>query len=273
MAPRRRVRALAAHIVGSRPAAAELAVDELAYTPYVHGSAPDPNEEVPASPWHDVPLFDEEIFPGLTAEQKATMDMDGHVVLPGILTEDTVQRLISHLDDMNVLDQVVNLQREPERKRLEKQRDEASTPEEKAAAERKLQSWADDGSLGMRLSVSATIAEHDPYIESCVGHPQMLKLARAILGDDIRFDHCCNASGRQGGDEPNEGMGYHGHRYADGTRTWEEAEELPDDPNLGFIRIFFVRAATISLDLSFAAFNTMSVWCSTSTASSCRMAT
>ena len=41
MAPRRRIRALAAHIVGSRPAAAELAVDELAYEPYVHGSAPD----------------------------------------------------------------------------------------------------------------------------------------------------------------------------------------------------------------------------------------
>ena len=83
MAPRRRIRALAAHIVGSRPAAAELAVDELAYEPYVHGSAPDPHEEVPASPWHDVPLFDEGIFPGLSAEQKATMDMDGHVVLPG----------------------------------------------------------------------------------------------------------------------------------------------------------------------------------------------
>ena len=50
-------------------------------------------------------------------------------------------------------------------------------------------------------------------LSSC-GCRQMLSIARAILGHDIRFDHCCNSSGRAGGDKPDNGMGYHSHTCA-----------------------------------------------------------
>lgn len=203
-------------------------------------------EEVLKSPWHDVPLFDPERpeSTGLTPELKAQMDLDGHVVLPGLLTDESVDRLIGRLGAVNELDAANQDERAPLRKALEQERDAAATPEARLAVEQKLNSWGKDGGLGMRLSVNACIAEHDEYIESIVGHPQMLGLARSILGQDIRFDHCCNSSGRAGGDKPDGGMGYHGHSYADGRKTWAD-EVVPglapqtNDPKLGFIRIFF----------------------------------
>ena len=66
-------------------------------------------------------------------------------------------------------------------------------------------------------------AEHDAFLASVIAHPQMLELAQAVLGDEIRYDHCVNLS-RKGG---NRGEGWHTHPYA------------PDQPALGFIRIFF----------------------------------
>ncbi|HIG18887.1 MAG TPA: hypothetical protein EYQ31_17190 [Candidatus Handelsmanbacteria bacterium] len=33
-------------------------------------------------------------------------------------------------------------------------------------------------------------AEYDDYLASLIDHPQMLDLARRILGPEIRFDHC-----------------------------------------------------------------------------------
>ena len=51
----------------------------------------------------------------------------------------------------------------------------------------------------------------------------MLELARKVLGENIRYDHCVSLN-RPGG---NRGIGWHSHGYAD------------DDPNLGFVRIFF----------------------------------
>ena len=66
-------------------------------------------------------------------------------------------------------------------------------------------------------------AEYDNYLESVIAHPQMLKLARKVLGDDIRYDHCVSLN-RHGG---NGGIGWHSHGYSD------------DDPRYGFLRIFF----------------------------------
>lgn len=66
-------------------------------------------------------------------------------------------------------------------------------------------------------------AEHNDYLASLIAHPQMLALARRVLGDDIRYDHCVSLT-RQGG---NPGQGWHSHSYAE-----ERAE-------LGFLRIFF----------------------------------
>ena len=66
-------------------------------------------------------------------------------------------------------------------------------------------------------------AEYDSYLESLIAHPQMIELARKVLGEDIRYDHCVSLN-RPGG---NRGIGWHSHGYAD------------DDPRLGFVRIFF----------------------------------
>jgi hypothetical protein len=86
-------------------------------------------------------------------------------------------------------------------------------------------------SLGRNLEMPASkeylpmryAAEHDAYLASIIAHPQMLELARAVLGEEIRYDHCVNLS-RKGG---NRGEGWHTHPYA------------PDQLELGFIRIFF----------------------------------
>ena len=66
-------------------------------------------------------------------------------------------------------------------------------------------------------------AEFDAYLESLIGHPQLLDLVRRVLGPEIRYDHCV-ALNRDGG---NPGSNWHSHEYAD------------DDPALGFVRVFF----------------------------------
>jgi len=65
-------------------------------------------------------------------------------------------------------------------------------------------------------------AEHNDYLASLIGHPQLLGLARQILGPDVRFDHCVSLN-RPSGDE---GSAWHRHAYAE------------DRPELVFIRVF-----------------------------------
>ena len=116
-------------------------------------------------------------------EQRAEMDRVGHFVLPGILTPKACERLTESLSYIQSL--VPN---------------------------------ATEGHEPNRFS-----AEYDEFLESLIAHPQMLTLARQVLGDDIRYDHCVTLN-RPGG---NQGSGWHSHTYSD------------DDPSLGFIRIFF----------------------------------
>jgi len=66
-------------------------------------------------------------------------------------------------------------------------------------------------------------AEYDSYLASLIAHPQLLDMARGVLGKSIRFDHCV-ALTRPSGDR---GIGWHSHDYAN------------DRTDLGFIRIFF----------------------------------
>ncbi len=66
-------------------------------------------------------------------------------------------------------------------------------------------------------------AEHNAYLASLIAHPQLLTLARQVLGPEIRYDHCV-ALNRPPGDR---GISWHSHEYAD------------DRPALGFVRIFF----------------------------------
>ena len=66
-------------------------------------------------------------------------------------------------------------------------------------------------------------AEYDAYLASLIAHPQLVGLARAILGDDVRYDHCVTLN-RPGG---NGGIRWHSHSYGE------------ERPELGFVRIFF----------------------------------
>ena len=116
-------------------------------------------------------------------KEKALLDKDGHFLLPGILTPDARERLTASLSHIQDL-----------------------TPS------------AVEGHEPNRFA-----AEYDSYLECLIPHPQMLDLARRVLGNEIRFDHCVTLN-RPGG---NGGSHWHSHEYAD------------DDPSLGFVRIFF----------------------------------
>jgi hypothetical protein len=115
--------------------------------------------------------------------EKEQLDCDGHFLLPGILTDQACEKLISSM--MHIEGLVKAGVKDP-------------LPNHNAA-------------------------EHDSYLESLLAHPQMLALARSILGENIRFDHCVTLNRPTG----NQGLRWHSHEYAE------------DDPRLGFIRIFF----------------------------------
>ncbi len=117
------------------------------------------------------------------SKERKELDRDGHYVLPSLLTEDARERLTESLARIQSL--IPNCK---------------------------------EGHEPNRFS-----AEYDSYLESIIAHPQMLKLARKVLGDDIRYDHCVSLN-RHGG---NGGIGWHSHGYSD------------DEPRYGFVRIFF----------------------------------
>ncbi len=66
-------------------------------------------------------------------------------------------------------------------------------------------------------------AEYNAYLASLIAHPQLLQLAKTVLGEPLRFDHCVTLN-RPGGDG---GAHWHSHEYGE------------RDPTLGFLRIFF----------------------------------
>lgn len=216
--------------------------------------------ETVTSPFHDVPLFKADTIK-LTDEQKAQMDTDGHLVLPGFLTDDAVDRLIASMSKIQTISSTIDQTSEGHRARAAlqatfmgwmKANEDAS--EEVLSAKREefqgeMEKLREQYPELRKMGVGATAMEYDEYLESCVGHPQMLSLAREVLGYDIRFDHMV-ALNRPGGNAP---MGYHTHEYADNGSTFEDDEKfpkvgslgpelspdtrVPDDPSLGFIRI------------------------------------
>lgn len=116
-------------------------------------------------------------------QERKTLDGDGHFVFPGLLTSNAQEKLT------NSLSHILELSHTPKQ-----------------------------GHEPNRFS-----AEYDSYLESLIPHPQMLELARKVLGEDIRYDHCVSLN-RPGG---NRGIGWHSHGYGD------------NNPSLGFVRIFF----------------------------------
>ena len=116
-------------------------------------------------------------------KERKELDRDGHYVFPALLTDDAQEQLTVSLAYIQSIIPGCQQGHEPNR----------------------------------------FSAEYDSYLESLIGHPQMLKLARQVLGEEIRYDHCVSLN-RHGG---NGGIGWHSHGYSD------------DDPRFGFVRIFF----------------------------------
>jgi hypothetical protein len=116
-------------------------------------------------------------------DEKAHMDRDGHFLLPGILTKQACDKLINAMIHIEELVQAGVQDPLPNR----------------------------------------NAAEYDSYLASLIAHPQMLALARSVLGDNIRFDHCVTLNRPAG----NAGLRWHSHEYAE------------EDSSLGFVRIFF----------------------------------
>jgi hypothetical protein len=125
-----------------------------------------------------LPIF-KEVSLGL--EDRAAFDRDGHLSLPGLLTEDARIGLTNALSSIQEIHE----------------------------------------KIGERASHYS--AEFNDYLAELIAHPQMLDLARWVLGPEIRYDHCVALNRPPG----NGGASWHSHEYAD------------TDPNLGFIRIFF----------------------------------
>ena len=96
----------------------------------------------------------------LTDTDKQQLDADGHLALPGLLTNEAQKDLVTALSHIHYLSETQNLQPEPNR----------------------------------------NAAEYNAYLAALIGHPQMLDLARWTLGPDIRFDHCVTLNRPGGND-------------------------------------------------------------------------
>jgi hypothetical protein len=123
----------------------------------------------------------------LAEAERAELNRVGHLALPGILTLEARELLTAALERVAGLQRAYGSDRPGE-----------PTP-------------------------SRYAAEHEAFLASLIGHPELLGLARAVLGSDIRYDHCVALS--RPADHP--GLRWHTHEYAD------------TDPRLGFLRVFF----------------------------------
>ena len=212
------------------------------------------------SPFHAISLFKGGTV-RLTDDQKARMDTDGHLVLPGILTDEAVDRLIASMSKIQTIASTIEQTSEGRRARaalsksfqawMQAHADAPQTAKDakRAKFQEELAKLRARHPELQKLGVGQTAMEYDDYLESCVGHPQMLRLARDVLGEEIRFDHMV-ALNRPGGNPP---MGYHAHEYADNKTSFENDEQfpkvgslapevspdakVPNDPSLGMIRI------------------------------------
>ena len=84
--------------------------------------------------------------------ERRMMDNDGHYLLPSVMTASAQEKMTEALRSIQELSGRAG-------------RDEPRHPQ--------------------RYS-----AEWNEYLASLIAHPQMLKLARQVLGENIRYDHC-----------------------------------------------------------------------------------
>ena len=93
-----------------------------------------------------------------TAKDRARFDRDGHFLFPGLLRVSACRRLAVSCEANQTL----------------------------------LASKA-EGKNPKHFS-----AEFDLYLESLIVHPQLLQLARSVLGENVRLDHCVTLNRRGG---------------------------------------------------------------------------
>lgn len=97
----------------------------------------------------------------LTERDRAALDRDGHLLIPGLLTPPSCERLTGALSHLQALHEA-DPEHQPNHVRY--------------------------------------AAECNDYMASLIGHPQMLALAQSVLGPDIRYDHCVGLN-RRGGNQ------------------------------------------------------------------------
>ena len=132
----------------------------------------------PPSPWHSVPLFNEGAGAGLSPSELEQLQLDGHLVLPGVLNEETIARTIEALTRIDVLEAEHAASPEGQRKAelqaaLQQPELDGATRE---ACTAELNTWGPGGTHGLRMGIGQVVGEHDEFLESIIGHPEMLML-------------------------------------------------------------------------------------------------
>ena len=97
-----------------------------------------------------------------TPEHRTTLDRDGHLAFPSLLTDEARARLTESLELIH------------------------NTPRSEGQGPKPTNMYA---------------AEYDDTLASVIDHPQMLELATHVLGSNIRYDHCVSlirAGGNRG---------------------------------------------------------------------------
>lgn len=175
---------------------------------------------------HRLPLFKSAFV--FTPEMKATLDHDGHIVLPDLLTSEMVDMCSESLRAVQAENDAFNERAAPLREAWESRMATAGSEEEREALHEERWKPGAIGELNLFLDPQKTSAESSPLFEGILGHPDLQRIVVAVLGPDFLFDHCCTMN-RGGGDR---GMGWHSHGHSD-------MDSRGPDDDRGFLRVFF----------------------------------
>lgn len=203
---------------------------------------------------HNVPLFSR--FE-ITQEMRDDFNREGHLLLPGILTEEATAKMIASVENVKRIDDQKRATQRGRKaisdflKRWPKAQQDCKKVDFNFQFLSELEQVRNTNPDLRWLLPRHVAAEHDEYLESVIGHPQLLAIVRQILGDDIRFDHLSALPRVPGSKE----VAWHTHEYADGqfpfhvpfnpTGSLPKVGQLQDsifsknDRSLGYIRVFF----------------------------------
>jgi hypothetical protein len=190
------LRTVASHLVGDE-------AHVRSTSPRPTTSACSPHEPtLDPHPLHSTPLFSPGAFKdGLAASQLASLELDGYLLLPGLLTPSVTEQLIQSIKDVSAIGATWKQRNRP-KSALAKLRQRQAELEGAGPV------YASDGHAerlvaferdkAMLLEQFPQAQDHSPgacpyewssFFEGVIGHPDMLQLARSVLGNDIRFDH------------------------------------------------------------------------------------